>query len=290
MKSLSHFLEYCGLRAAEFLVCAVPRRCALAAGAAAGTLLFYAGVYRKVVERNFDHVGMLDGEERRKTLRALYANIGRYGSDFLRAGRDSPPYAVNNLDEVDRALARGKGMIAVLAHFGNWELLAAIFGSHFSDLNVLARPMHNPLVEKWLLAKRKRAKVTPIYASGALRRMLTVLNRNGIIAMLIDQYAADQGTPVLFLGKPANTVRTVAGLFQKTDCGIVLPFALLKPDGSYNIVIEAAPAIDVSRDSKDEFIAAVQTSHNAVLSRWIRQYPEHYFGWFHRRFKDSISY
>lgn len=291
MKFLSHVLEYCGLRAVEFLVCVMPRRCALAAGAAAGMLLFYAGVYRKVVERNFDHVGMLDGKERQKALRALYANIGRYGSDFLRAGRRRPPpCTVNNLDEVDKALARGKGMIAVLAHFGNWELLAAIFGSHFPDLNVLARPMHNPLVEKWLLAKRKRAKVTPIYASGALRKMLTVLNRNGIIAMLIDQYAADQGTSVLFLGKPANTVRTVAGLLHKTDCGIVLPFALLKPDGSYDIAIEAAPAIKVSRDNKDEFIAAVQTSHNDVLSRWIKQYPEHYFGWFHRRFKDTISY
>jgi Kdo2-lipid IVA lauroyltransferase/acyltransferase len=291
MKSLSHVLEYLGLRVAEFIVCAMPRRLSMAAGAAAGALLFHTGVYRKVVERNFDHVGMLDGTERQRTIRALYANIGRYGADFLRAGRRRPPpYTVSNLNEVDRVLARGKGLIAVLAHFGNWELLASLFGSHYPDLNVLARPMHNPLVEKWLFAKRKKARVTPVYAAGALRKMLTVLNRNGIIAMLIDQYAGDQGTAAPFLGKPANTVRTVAGLLHKTDCGIVLPFALLGPDGSYTIVIEAAPALDVPRDSKDEFIAAAQTSHNDVLSRWIRKYPEHYFGWFHRRFKDTISY
>jgi KDO2-lipid IV(A) lauroyltransferase len=253
-------------------------------------MLYHAGIYRKIVEKNFDHVGLLSGELRRVKIRSLYANIGRYAIDFLRAGSTPPPYTVNNLDEVHRALSRGKGVIAVLAHFGNWELLASLFGSHFSDLNVLARPMHNPFVEKWLFAKRKRTRVTPIYAEGALRKMLAVFHRNGIIAMLIDQYAAEQGTPVPFLGKPANTVRTVAGMVHKTDCGIVLPYALLQPDGSYSVVIEAAPPISVSKDNKEEFLAAVLLAHNDVLSRWIRQYPDHYFGWFHRRFKDTISY
>ncbi len=289
VKFLTHRVEYIGLRMAEILMLA-PRPVALWFGAAIGSMLYYAGVYRKVVERNFDHTALFDERDKRKIIRSLYANIGRYGSDFLRAGRTPPPYTVENLAAVTRALSKGKGMIAVLAHFGNWELLASIFGSHFPDLNVLARPMHNPLVERWLFAKRKSAKVTPIYASGALRKIVTVLGRNGIIAMLIDQYAGEQGTPVPFLGKPANTVRTAAGIIHKTDCGVVLPYALLQPDGSYRVVIETAPAIAVSRDGKEAFIAAVQLAHNDVLSRWIRNYPDHYFGWFHRRFKDAVSY
>jgi KDO2-lipid IV(A) lauroyltransferase len=290
MKRLSHLFEYLCLRCLEAVLALFPRRLELTVGAMVGGMLYHAGVYRKIVEKNFDHVGFLGGELRRAKIRLLYANIGRYAIDFLRAGGTPPPYAVSNLEEVNRALARGKGVIAVLAHFGNWELLASLFGSHFSDLNVLARPMHNPFVEKWLFAKRKNTSVTPIYAEGALRKMLAVFHRNGIIAMLIDQYAAEQGTPVPFLGKPANTVRTVAGMVHKTDCGIVLPYALIQPDGSYSVVIEAAPSISVSKDNKEEFLAAVLLAHNDVLSRWIRQYPEHYFGWFHRRFKDSISY
>ncbi len=286
----SHVLEYLGLRLLEFAVCALPRSLALAAGSAITGLLYRANVYRGIVERNFDHVGLLDGEERRVAIRKLYANIGRYGVDFLRAGKKPPPHTVENLDEVHRLLAKGKGVIAVLAHFGNWELLATLFGSHFGDLNVLALPMHNPLVEKWLFVKRRKAAVSPLYASGALRKMVTVLKRNGIIAMLIDQYAADQGAPAPFLGKTANTVRTVGGMLCKTDCGIVLPYALLREDSSYAVVIEAAPEIAASRENKEEFISEAIKSHNDVLSRWIRRYPEHYFGWFHKRFKDVISY
>jgi KDO2-lipid IV(A) lauroyltransferase len=289
MKKLSYYLEYLFLRALESLISAIPRKIALGIGAFIGFALYHLGIYRSIVNKNFDHVALFTPDEKKKIIKNLYKNIGRYGVDMLRSERKPPQYSVENLDAVYPVLDRKKGMIAVCAHFGNWELMATFFGSQF-DLSVLARPMHNPIVEDWLLTKRKRSRVTQIYASGALRKILVALKRNGIIAMLIDQYSAEQGTPVLFLGKPANTVRTVAGLVHKTDCGVVLPYAIMQKDGSYKVVIEPVPDITVSRDNEEAFIAAHLQSHNNVISRWIQTYPDHYFGWFHRRFKDVISY
>jgi KDO2-lipid IV(A) lauroyltransferase len=290
MKSISHVLEYFCLRALVSLVNAVPRPVALALGGLIGSSLYHLGIYRKVVEINFDHTALFPETEKRRYIRSLYTNIGRYGSDFMRIGSPPPQYTVENLEAVTSAISKGKGLIAVLAHFGNWEILSAMFGSKFSDLNVLARPMHNPFVDRWLLAARKKTAVTPIYAEGALRKILTVLKRNGIIAMLVDQYSAEQGTPTPFLGKTANTVRTAAGLLTKTDCAAVMPYAIMQKDGSYRVVIESAPIIHATGKNPDEVIAATQKAHNDVISRWIIAYPDHYFGWFHRRFKDCISY
>ncbi len=294
MKPISHLIEYICLRVVELVMSVLPRPLALFIGAAAGSLLHFAGVYRKVVDRNFDHVDLFHGQERQRIIKRLYRNIGRYGVDMLRSRKKPPPYTVKGKDGLDMILARGKGAIAVLAHFGNWELLATYFGTVYPDLNVLARPMHNPLVERWLLAKRQRARVTQIYASGALRKILTVLKRNGIIAMLIDQYSAEQGLPVPFLGKTANTVRTAAGLAHRTGCGVVLPYALLQKNGSYHVVIEPSPDISAlpgaPDGNEDAAVAAILAAHNNVISRWILAYPDHYFGWFHRRFKDVIRY
>jgi KDO2-lipid IV(A) lauroyltransferase len=290
MKRFSHFVEYLALRALEFVVCFLPRRVALWFGAQVGSVLHFTGVYRKVVDRNFDHVDLFHGKERKRIIRSLYRNIGRYGVDMLRSGKKLPPHSVEGLEGLNDQLTRGKGTLAVLAHFGNWELLANYFGSVFPDLNVLARPMHNPLVERWLLAKRKKARVTQIYASGALRKILIVLKRNGIIAMLIDQFSAEQGAPAPFLGKTANTVRTAAGLVQRMECGVVLPYALIQKNGTYRVVIEPPPEIPVPRDKEEAFVAATLKAHNDVISRWILAHPDHYFGWFHRRFKDVISY
>jgi KDO2-lipid IV(A) lauroyltransferase len=289
MKPLSHLVEYVCLRVLEFIITVLPRSFSLLLGAAAGAALYHSGVYRKVVDRNFDHVDLFHGKERKRIIRRLYGNIGRYAADMLRGGRP-PAYTVENKEAVNACLDKGKGMIAVLAHFGNWEFLALFFGTVFSDLNVLARPMHNPLVERWLLAKRKRASVTQIYAAGALRKILVVLKRNGIIAMLIDQYSAEQGTAVTFLGRTANTVRTAAGLVQRTGCGVVLPYALLQKDGTYHVVIEPAPAMSVPHADEEAHVNALLKAHNGVISRWIIANPDHYFGWFHRRFKDVISY
>jgi Kdo2-lipid IVA lauroyltransferase/acyltransferase len=287
---LSHYVEYAALKGLERIVNTLPRKAALRLGACAGYCLSMFRVYRRVVETNMNHVAVFDKKEIPRIVRRLYANIGRYAVDFLLRPDKAPPHVIEKFHIAEAAFGRNKGTIVVLAHFGNWELLAAIFGTRLHDLGVLARPMHNTLVEKWLFAKRKSTGVTPIYASGALRRILTVLKRNGVLAMLIDQYSMEQGTPVPFLTKSANTVRTAGGLVYGTDCSIIFAYALMNPDGSYRVVIEPAPPVDVPRADKEAFIFAHLKSHNDVLSRLIRENPDHYFGWFHRRFKDVISY
>jgi KDO2-lipid IV(A) lauroyltransferase len=285
----SHYIEYFLLRFLETIIGLVPRFLSLKLGAVIGTCLYYCGVYRAVVNKNMDYVGIIKEKDRNTIIRNLYRNTGKIFADFLRPSASPPPYTIDHFDVAKAIFARGKGGIVVLAHFGNWEVLANVFGFKLYDLNVLAKPMKNRLVEKWLHAKRIKAHVTPIYASNVLRKMLTVLQRGGIIAMLIDQYAGSHGAPALFLGKPANTVRTAAGMLKKTGCGIVFTYALLEKDGRYHIHIEEGPELGLTVDD-ERFIGAYQQAHNDVLSRWIRVHPEHYFGWFHRRFKDTISY
>jgi Kdo2-lipid IVA lauroyltransferase/acyltransferase len=287
--TLQQHIEYRCLRFLEIVIGIMPRRVSLKAGACVGMLLYHLGIYRTVVKKNMDHVGIIKEKDRKETVKRLYRNTGKMFADFMRPSEDPPPYAIDDFETAKAVFARGKGGIVVLAHFGNWEVLANVFGMKLYDLNVMAKPMENRLVEKWLHAKRMKAHVTPIDTAQALRKMLTVIKRGGIIAMLIDQYAGLQGTPSLFLGKPASTVRTVAGMLQKTGCGIVFTYALLEKSGHYRIHIEEGPELGLTADD-ERFISAYQQAHNDVLSRWIAAYPEHYFGWFHRRFKDSIKY
>ena len=287
---VSHYIEYSLLRGLESIVRVLPRKAYLGVGSALGLCLYYCGIYGNVARINFKHVGINDLIQQKLILKKLYQNTVKVWLDFLRPARDMPPYVVHNMETLKAIMARGKGSIAVLAHIGNWELLARIFGTVVGDLNVLARPMKNPLVERWLLAKRESGHVAQIYASGSLRKILTVLKRNGIVAMLIDQYAGEQGTSVPFLGKPANTVRSVAGIHYKTGCSIIFAYALLEKDNTYRVEIEEGPRLDTSNGDRESFIDACQKAHNDVLSDLILKYPDQYFGWFHRRFKDTISY
>ncbi len=216
--------------------------------------------------------------------------MGRYAVDFLRRGK-LPSYRLNRYEIYTNTRNKGKGTIIVLAHFGNWELLASIWGKRESDLNVVAKPMANPLVEDWLFKKRTASGVSTIYTNSALRGMLTVLKRNGITAILIDQNMGSMGTPVPFLGKTASTVRTVAGLIRKTGATAVPMYAIMRGDGSYDIdFFEAEPPTMPDGADEDAVITAVQIRHNDILSQWVMKHPEHWFGWFHRRFRGFVNY
>ena len=82
----------------------------------------------------------------------------------------------------------------------------------------------------------------------------------------------------------------MAGIFHKTNCSVFLTYALMKDDNTYTIHVDEGRDLGVARSDKEAFVAAYQREHNDVISSWIRRYPEHYFGWFHRRFKGKIAY
>jgi lauroyl/myristoyl acyltransferase len=121
--------------------------------------------------------------------------------------------------------------------------------------------------------------------------MLEALNiKKGLVAILIDQHAGQHGTMIPFLGKEANTVRTVAGIVKKTQCAVLPTYSILQKDGTYDVFISEAPMLDLTGKSDEQAIEAYQIQHNDIISEWIRKYPEHYFGWFHKRYRGIISY
>jgi lauroyl/myristoyl acyltransferase len=121
--------------------------------------------------------------------------------------------------------------------------------------------------------------------------MLTVLRRNGLAAVLIDQHLGGMGTPAPFLGKTAVTVRTVAGLSRKTGAAAMPMYAIMRGDGGYDIKFFEADMPELGEGAgEEEVISAIQARHNDVISGWIREYPEHWFGWFHKRFRGYVDY
>ncbi len=290
IRALSHLAEYALLRTFQLLLTITPRHAALRFGSLLGTVLYHLGVYRRIAGKNLEHVGLWNRSERERILRSLYGNIGRYAVDFLRPVYPMPHHEIHDFEKIEPLLERGKGTIVILGHLGNWELLSTVFGRRTGRLYVIAKPMNNAIVDKWLHKKRTESSVTTIYTNQALRKMVEVTRKDGIIAILIDQYLRAHGTPAPFLGKEARTVRTVAGIVLKTGCSVISTNAIMRHDGSYDINMGAVPEPGLDGLTGDEKIAALQKLHNDVLSEQILRYPEHWFGWFHRRFREYVDY
>ena len=286
-------VEYAALRGLETFASLLPRPAALVLGRAIGWLALKLGVRRAVVVANLRFVGMGSDAEITHILPALYGNMGIYVMDLLRARRQEPPYRIHGHELFEKRGSRG--VIAILAHFGNFELLASTFGAVFGDVYVIVKPMHNPYIEDWLDERRLATGVKIIGHKNAARRAFTTLKQNGMLAALIDQDPGAEGTTVPFLGKPASTVRAIAALQEHMDPQVVSAYARLGDDDVYDVVLvlehfELDGLDKTNKINRGARVTRIQERHNEIVGAWVRAAPEHYFGWFHRRFRPFLEY
>lgn len=279
-------LSYLALRASVAVVRCLPRRFVLWVGDQFGAVARLLGIRRRIVRCNLEFVGY-PAEEQQRIERRLYRLTGRYFADMVRGG--SLPFAFDAASsEVLNTMSHHEGGALVLfSHLGNWEVLVSSLIDRFPVAVIVAKPLRNPLVNRWVerLRQRRNPTVRFVPPVNALRQNLRSLRNGGCAAFAIDQYGGSSGQLSPFLGKPTSTVRSTAGIEGRTGCPVLGTYALLGSDNTYRVVVEPLPA-----SAPGTSVECLLDRHNALISAWIRQHPEHWFGWFHRRFKDVVEY
>ncbi|MDH7600886.1 MAG: lysophospholipid acyltransferase family protein [Armatimonadota bacterium] len=189
---------------------------------------------------------------------------------------------VEGLENLDAALAKGKGCIAVTAHYGNWELLARKLVILGYPVNVIARDSDDPGMTGIATRIRETAgykvfdKDQPII--GAFRR----LKNNEILGILPDQNDF-QGIPITFFNRPAATATGPAFLSIRSGAPIVPLFARRLPDKRYKLVIY--PQIEfVPSGNQEEDIRTLTFLLTAAIEQEIRSNPSQWL-WLHDRWK-----
>ena len=99
----------------------------------------------------------------------------------------------------------GRGVLVATAHLGNWELSAFAHALMTSPMNVVVRPLDNPLIDRLVERRRALTGNRPIGKKDFARSILKALAANQAVGILIDQNAGlEDGTFVDFFGLPAS--------------------------------------------------------------------------------------
>ena len=177
------------------------------------------------------------------------------------------------------AIQRGRGVLFATAHLGNWELSAFAHGLLTGPMNVVARPLDNPLIDRLVERRRALSGNRPLFKKDFARAILKALAANEAVGILADQNASlDSGVFVDFFGVPACASTGLAKLAAHSGAAVIPGFALWK-EAERRYVLRFYPPVpmtgDVTRDTQ-----AVQQRIEAV----IREYPDQWL-WIHRRWK-----
>lgn len=288
----AHRVEYALARTLETAVSTLPERAADAVGRRIGRLVYRLGIRRKVVEENLRLAFPEKPEEWiHATARAAYEHLGRESAAILRLGRldrqavidRTVPVGWNQLEE---ALAEGKGVILVTGHYGNWEVAAATVASRGTPISAIVRRQGNLLVDARLDALRRNLGVETITQREAPSRVPRLLRKNRVIGIVGDQDARQAGVFVPFFGRSASTHRGPALFALKLGAPVFACVARRLPgrEVRYEVSGQRVPVVRTGDLEAD--VQALTAELAARLEGEVRRAPEQYF-WFHRRWKSS---
>ncbi len=193
-------------------------------------------------------------------------------------------------ENIDACLTRGKGVILVSAHFGNFPLMMARLALSGYKTAGIMRPMRDERVENFFLAKRNRLNVKTVYSQprkACVDESIRALRDNWLLFIPIDQNFGTGGVFVEFFGKKAATATGPVVLAKRTGAGLVPCFILRQPDDTHKIIFE--PALSLEEGSDDEETAVINIQKlTGIIETYIRRYPAEW-GWIHRRWKTKPS-
>jgi len=249
------------------------------------------GRHRRIASRNLALAfGGKNGEERTAIARSTFRSLGRALAEFsfipLLTKENIDQYVFcEGVENFYRANEKGKGILFLTAHFGNWEWMAASFPLLLHRrCHVIVRPLDSRFFDGIVERLRTWTGNHTVPKQKSMGRILRILKEGGVIGVLLDQNVAwQEGVFVDFFGELACTNAGVALLALKTGAPVLPAFNIRQPDGRYRVVIE--PEVPLIRTGDRDLDVEKNTElFTKIIERYVRDHPDHWF-WLHQRWK-----
>ncbi|MEN6465451.1 MAG: lysophospholipid acyltransferase family protein [Syntrophaceae bacterium] len=230
--------------------------------------------------------------ELKRIALGVYRNIALTMADFFEipfidAGNLHKWVEFEGLENLERAKAQGKGVLSIVAHFGNWELMTAAIPLASGPMYIIYRPLDSPVLEDVVAWMRTHKGNFLIPKEGATKVVRRLLKEGKVMGILNDQnVSAGEGVFVDFFNRPACTSPGTAYMALRTGASVVAGYLFRKDDGKYKFVIEPVEVISTGNFEQD-LIANTQKFTDVVESI-VRKYPDQWF-WIHQRWKTKLN-
>lgn len=274
----------------------LPRRLVFSLSESLANLGFH--LFRSFRRRSIDNLtlafaGQADTREAGAVVRRSLRNFFR---DFVEVGLlfYASPEAIRQEiplrghEHLEAALAKGRGVIALGAHLGNFFLVGSRLAVEGFPTHVLvnqsrhgefAKLMDHYRLEVWqkTISARPRRE--------ASQELLQVLRRNQVAIVIADEFRSGKGIYVPFFGRTVLARRGPATLALRSGAAVVPIYMIRDSQGRLTLVIE--PEMEMVRASgtktevKENILRITQW-----LERVVRSYPDQW-NWMNIRWQEG---
>jgi len=223
-----------------------------------------------------------DTKDLDRKVREVFHNFAKYLVEFFRMPREidrefiEKRVSIENLEYLDEAVKRNKGVVLLTGHLGNWELGGVVLGVLGYSTVAIALP-HKERPVNDLFNKQRESKGVMVVPArhDAVRRCIESLKENKIVAILADRDFGGKGESFPFLGQQKRLPKGPAIFSAKTGACILPTFFMRRDNGDFKLIFGKPiypREIQVSQVDHG-LIRDIIQSYKKVLEEKIRQYP-----------------
>ena len=193
---------------------------------------------------------------------------------------------IEGREHLEKALARGKGVIALSAHFGNYALLGAVMVKENYPFHMVIRHSRSKSIARMFqkfmdVSGLKTISTQPWRDS--VKKILSCLRHNEIICLITDENKRRGGVDVDFFGRETSTATGPAVFSLRTGAPIIPIFVVRQQDNSHTIIIDPPLAFNLTGIHTEDIhhITSRCTEH---IESYVKAYPTQWF-WLNRRWE-----
>jgi KDO2-lipid IV(A) lauroyltransferase len=227
--------------------------------------------------------------ERKAIAKRTFQNFGMMAIEFFRIpGMNTEDFkkkvSFEGLDEALKLLEKKKGGLLLIGHFGNWELMALMSKVIGNPILVIAKPINQKGVDRWITEIRKVTGLELIPPENATQKVVQALSQNRLVGILIDQRAKrSRGVWADFFGRKVPTTPGLAVMAMRSGAPVVPVFIVRDGFQKHRLLIKEPVELVLTGDMKKDVEINTQRFTD-TLEAMIRQYPDQWL-WIHRRWE-----
>ncbi|MFH1198756.1 MAG: lysophospholipid acyltransferase family protein [Candidatus Omnitrophota bacterium] len=292
---LSYFIGYLGLNFCSLAIKIIPASMLYGFAEGLASLAYVFAIKQRKIA--MDSLNIAFGKEKpleeiKKIAKDCFVVMAKSGVELMFL-MDKPELLKKQVDlinkeNLERALSKGKGVILVSAHFGNFPLMLAKLSLEGYKTAGIMRYMRDERMEKFFMAKRNKVGLKTIYSQprkACVDESIRSLRGNELVFIPIDQNFGEGGVFVDFFGRKAATATGPIILARRTGAIILPCFIVRQPGDRHQIIFDKSIELEEGPDTQEAIRANIQRLTN-IIEVYIRKYPKEW-SWIHRRWKST---
>lgn len=275
------------------LISMLPLPAAMAFARILGLLWYYVvPIRRKLAMENINRAlgNELTEAEQKKAVRELFVNFCMYLIEVIRIPHmtleeNEEQVQIDGWEHMEKALAKGKGVILVATHVDNVDLGGCSMAMRGAPIAVVVRKM-GKTAEEFISSVRSNTGVTIISAKGTGGVIKDLLAENKIVTIVIDQHLARYRSIVCdFFGTWASTTPAPTRFGYETGAPLI-PGVIQrkKTPGHHHVRIFPEFKLESPYTDQEDNVRHNTERLNRMVESWIREVPNQWW-WFHKRWK-----